>query len=194
MDENLKISLMDLAKGLRAPETGLEKHFLKVLKKQAIACTPEERMWYECWLSRPNHELPKPIKAPEIKPPTSTPPMSGNKSIYLKCKDCRFEESAFLLIKKAGLLLEKGSPRLGYVQDCLSQIKCGKCGDSNLQIFTKEKQVSGSYVATASSKRRVFHKSKCGWLVHVPLDSAILFNNREEPIRLGYKPCNSCRP
>lgn len=51
MDENLKISLMELIIGLREPATGLECHFLKVVKKQARACSAEEKIWYEWWLS-----------------------------------------------------------------------------------------------------------------------------------------------
>ena len=51
MNENLKVSLMELIIGLREPESGLEIHFLKVLKNQARACTLEEKDWYEWWLS-----------------------------------------------------------------------------------------------------------------------------------------------
>ena len=51
MNENLKISLMELIIGLREPETGLEVHFLKVIKKQARACSAGEKLWYEWWLS-----------------------------------------------------------------------------------------------------------------------------------------------
>jgi hypothetical protein len=51
MEENLKISLMELIIGLRVPENGLEIHFLKVIKQKARACSAEEKLWYEWWLS-----------------------------------------------------------------------------------------------------------------------------------------------
>ena len=73
MDENLKISLMELIIGLRVPENGLEVHFLKVIKKQARACSAEEKLWYEWWLStqekvlevqKAKAKIPKNIKTP----------------------------------------------------------------------------------------------------------------------------------
>jgi uncharacterized protein YifE (UPF0438 family) len=51
MDENLKISLMELIIGFREPENGLEVHFLKVINKQARASFAQEKLWYEWWLS-----------------------------------------------------------------------------------------------------------------------------------------------
>lgn len=51
MDDDLKISLTELIIGFREPETGIERHFLKVIKKQALACTTEEKVWYRWWLS-----------------------------------------------------------------------------------------------------------------------------------------------
>ncbi|CAN1544643.1 hypothetical protein MCEKH45_01944 [Methylophilaceae bacterium] len=73
MDETLKISLMELIIGVREPQTGIEVHFLKVIKKQARACTPEEKCWYEWWLStqekglevqKVKAKIPKKIKTP----------------------------------------------------------------------------------------------------------------------------------
>lgn len=54
MNENLKISLMELIIGLRDPESGLEVHFLKVIKKQARACSAEERIVWSWWVTLQN--------------------------------------------------------------------------------------------------------------------------------------------
>lgn len=51
MDESLKISLMELVMGWREPTSGKERHFLKVIKNEARACTPEEKEWFE-WYQR----------------------------------------------------------------------------------------------------------------------------------------------
>ena len=39
-----------LIKGERPPERGMEKHFLNVLKKKALPCTPQEKEWHQHWL------------------------------------------------------------------------------------------------------------------------------------------------
>jgi RNA polymerase-binding transcription factor DksA len=37
--------ILDLAEGHVDPENGMEKHFLRTLKGEARACTPEEKEW-----------------------------------------------------------------------------------------------------------------------------------------------------
>lgn len=192
MNASEEKELYELVNGIRQPKNGMEKHFLQVLAGKSIACSQQEKEW-AIWVKL-NQKPPENKQPPKTKPPPSKLPMTGHKSIYLECQDCNFDESAFLLLKRAGLLLKKGNPSLEYVQTCLSKIKCSRCNSNNLKPFTKDDKVGGSYVATANSGGRVFHKSKCGWLIHVPLHSTILFTSREEAIRLGYRPCNSCRP
>jgi uncharacterized protein YifE (UPF0438 family) len=43
MDDDIKIRLMELALGLQEPISDIEKHFLKVIKNEALACTLEEK-------------------------------------------------------------------------------------------------------------------------------------------------------
>jgi len=46
-DEIIAIEQLILCK--RSPVTGLEKHFLKVLDGQAVACSPIEHKWLDHW-------------------------------------------------------------------------------------------------------------------------------------------------
>lgn len=50
------------------------------------------------------------------------------------------------------------------------------------------------YVASNESAQSIFHRSTCGWMRNVPLNSVIQFSNREDAIKTGFKPCKSCRP
>ena len=54
----------DLVNGNREPESGMEKHFLKVIKGDGLACTTELKEWVKCWkdlekTSSATHEIPK---------------------------------------------------------------------------------------------------------------------------------------
>ncbi|MGR5299369.1 hypothetical protein ACPV5U_28755 [Vibrio mediterranei] len=50
------------------------------------------------------------------------------------------------------------------------------------------------YVTTMKSQDDVFHKSTCGWMKHVPMESEIIFRSRDDAIRRGFTPCKSCKP
>jgi len=54
MKQALKISLMELIIGLREPVSGKEKHFLMVIRSQALPCSEEEREWFE-WYKKTHH-------------------------------------------------------------------------------------------------------------------------------------------
>ena len=41
--------LKDLVNGNREPANGMEKHFLKVVKGNGLACTPELKEWLKWW-------------------------------------------------------------------------------------------------------------------------------------------------
>lgn len=41
--------LKQLVEGHRAPEDGLEAHFLRVTRGEATPCSPKEQLWYEHW-------------------------------------------------------------------------------------------------------------------------------------------------
>jgi len=41
--------LKALITGVRPPETGFEKHFMRVLRGEAMPCSLQEREWYEFW-------------------------------------------------------------------------------------------------------------------------------------------------
>lgn len=54
MDETLKDSLRKLVTGQRNPESGMEIHFLNVIKGKNKPCTKEEKDWYSWWMSFSN--------------------------------------------------------------------------------------------------------------------------------------------
>jgi len=58
----------------------------------------------------------------------------------------------------------------------------------------KSKTDNTIYVASNSSKDSKFHRSSCGWMNNVPLDSEIRFKSREDAIKTGFTPCASCKP
>jgi hypothetical protein len=49
MEDDFKISLMELIIGLREPASGMEAHFLKVIKNEAMPCSAEEKEWFNWW-------------------------------------------------------------------------------------------------------------------------------------------------
>lgn len=51
MNPNSLERLKGLVNGDREPENGMERHFLKVIKGDGLACTPELKEWYQCWTS-----------------------------------------------------------------------------------------------------------------------------------------------
>ena len=46
-----------IAEGSASPETGMEKHFVRVISGKARACSPKEREWLEYWQSTKGAEL-----------------------------------------------------------------------------------------------------------------------------------------
>ena len=136
-------------------------------------------------------ELNNKINARDIKKHTS---------IFLKCIKCNHEKSAFLHLRDAERL-DKSSkgiiPNLYDVKKILPTLICPTCKSSLLLIALKDSYSSSrpaSFVATSNSKGSVFHISKCSWLINVPLSSSIVFTSRDEAIKLGFKPCKSCKP
>ena len=49
MHDDEKESLEELISGFREPNNGMEKHFLKVIKGNGLACTPELKEWLKWW-------------------------------------------------------------------------------------------------------------------------------------------------
>lgn len=46
----------------------------------------------------------------------------------------------------------------------------------------------------ASSKSDKFHKPACRWAQRISPQNLIMFKNREEALKAGYKPCKECKP
>jgi len=121
-------------------------------------------------------------------------------SIFLKCFKCNNEKSAFLHLRDTGKLDKSAKeiiPSLYHVKKMLPVLICSSCQSNLLFIILKDrysKTSQSSFVATSNSKGSVFHISKCSWLIHVPLQSAIVFTSRDEALKLGFRPCKSCRP
>lgn len=51
---------------------------------------------------------------------------------------------------------------------------------------------SNAYCGNKNSK--VFHKSNCGSVSTMKNENKVFFNNRDEFIKNGYKPCSRCSP
>jgi hypothetical protein len=49
MTNNFHLRFIQLVSGKREPESGMEKHFLKVIKGEAFPCTKEEKEWFQLW-------------------------------------------------------------------------------------------------------------------------------------------------
>ncbi len=49
MNDDEKESLKKLISGIREPNNGMEKHFLKVIKGDGRPCTKEEKEWLKWW-------------------------------------------------------------------------------------------------------------------------------------------------
>ena len=49
MNDDEKEILEELISGFREPNNGMEKHFLKVVKGNGLACTPELKEWLKWW-------------------------------------------------------------------------------------------------------------------------------------------------
>jgi len=81
------------------------------------------------------------------------------------------------------------------IKSNLQDYPCSSCGSSNVTIKEKPKtKPVFTYVATEMTTDRVFHKSTCGHMQHVPAQNEIRFKDKEEAIRRNFKPCTSCRP
>lgn len=46
---SINLKLIELVSGIREPENGMEKHFLKVITGDGIPCTLEEKEWFKQW-------------------------------------------------------------------------------------------------------------------------------------------------
>ncbi len=62
------------------------------------------------------------------------------------------------------------------------------------QQSSERKEPIIRYVASTQSTDRVFHRSTCGWMRHVPSDSELVFSSRQSAINKGYTPCKFCCP
>jgi len=62
------------------------------------------------------------------------------------------------------------------------------------QVTRESASIRIQFVATSESVERVFHRSTCGWMKHVPRSSLIIFSNKEAAMRRGYSPCKFCHP
>ena len=51
LTDAVKNHIFALAKRKVAPKTGMEIHFVQVVQKKALACSPEEKEWYAYWRS-----------------------------------------------------------------------------------------------------------------------------------------------
>ena len=70
-------------------------------------------------------------------------------------------------------------------------------------IYADDTIVADDYISDESSvtkdfcgnkNSKVFHNSSCGSVSKMKEENKVYFNNRDEFINNGYKPCGSCKP
>lgn len=62
----------------------------------------------------------------------------------------------------------------------------------NTTVCTTEITTNAVYVKSRNSNK--FHYSECKWVSHILDENLENYDNREELIEKGYKPCEDCRP
>ncbi len=62
----------------------------------------------------------------------------------------------------------------------------------NTTVCTTEITTNAVYVKSRNSNK--FHYSECKWVSHILYENLENYDNREELIEKGYKPCEDCRP
>jgi len=120
--------------------------------------------------------------------------MPDHKTYFITCNSCGHKKSAFLIFRDNNLLDDSNRPKLKEIKNYTNRMICSKCGVKDIRLTTKKAKYGIQYVATSQSGDRVFHRSTCGWMKNVSLNSEIIFQSRDYAIKKGYSPCKSCRP
>ncbi len=66
--------------------------------------------------------------------------------------------------------------------------------DPKEQTKPNTESVVAEYKYVASKNSKVFHKVDCRWAKNISPSNLISYRNREEAIKDGRKPCNTCKP
>ena len=62
------------------------------------------------------------------------------------------------------------------------------------QIKPPAKSVQAEYKYVASKNSKVFHKPDCNWAKRIKLENLTGYNNRNEALKAGKRPCKQCKP
>ena len=84
-------------------------------------------------------------------------------------------------------------PNVAYTERFLGferEAREKNCGLWALRAPVEE--IKEGYVANRNS--RVFHKVSCGSIARMNQKNALMFEDREEAVKQGYKPCGNCKP
>ena len=143
MNDDEKESLKKLIYGIREPNNGMEKHFLKVIKGDSRPCTKEEKEWFHCW-----KELIEtaPTKEPTLNP--SIPPSKNQQSNelleqglqYLKNNPQRCDLCGLPMLLK--LNNKKGSENSNVPFSYYWECKNSAPSNCNVKVCRGQKQLS----------------------------------------------------
>jgi len=84
------------------------------------------------------------------------------------CKNCGHRISAFIVLKRSGLLTRPERPTVKDIEPILPCLECSECGLETIEIEFREDRESSTYLATSHSGRRGFHREHCSWMKNVP--------------------------
>jgi len=126
---------------------------------------------------------------------------------FLLCNDCghRKDTEAYDYFK---------GKNIDEMSNMIDKFKCSECASKKISIVGKddlhillpaipavlEKQIEKDkekivkYVATDNSENKVFHRPNCKWVRFVKDGAYMEFGDKEEPIKLGLRPCHACNP
>jgi hypothetical protein len=145
MEDKQKISLMELVLGLREPETGMEKHFLKVIKGQSIACSPEEKEWFEWW-KKTHNKTKETVASKEVVTKVAKPTVNKHKVAKPKIAKTRLRPPPPLARKHIRSIQSRLTPR--YARST-SEFKTF---NPNLERIQKEKEAEIKRLAEQGPK------------------------------------------
>jgi len=118
--------------------------------------------------------------------------MSERAAVYVVCKMCGHEKSAFKVLNAMNKLPAGRRVQSRDIAPYVRRLKC-ECGAKG-QITIDVREPRREFVATAAGANLRYHRPTCRWMNNVALDSLVNFGSRESAERSGYTPCSSCRP
>jgi micrococcal nuclease len=96
------------------------------------------------------------------------------------------------LIKRGLAKVYLFSPNLKY-RDLFIRLQ-KEARANNLGLWSVEVSPEEYYLASAKSKRFVFHRPGCEWAKRIRPGNLLRFEAKDEALDSGYSPCRTCKP